>query len=184
MCCGNSANPTNAWNDDSRTCHDQDPTATVDMSYPAYTTCESACKRVDTPYTEDKYYDDCKNSSDGEQKAAMKDTAPDTNAKANKKTWCICVATCLKCTEGAGGIGERPTWPTALTWPINFYWNSKFDAIHGTCVPPPASWAVPTVTNADTDTSTPSISIVKDTNFICAATDPAGMPSILFVKFP
>jgi len=150
------------WNDDSRTCHI--PTATVDLAYPAYTTCESACKRANTPYDEGDYYDDCKNPADGEQTLAMKDAAPNTNAKANKKTWCTCVEACLSCTGGAGGIGERPKGL------INV--NSDFTAIHGTCVPSPASW--------ETLTAVGSPPSPTATNFICAAADPAGIPPFFF----
>ena len=145
------------WNDDSRTCHD--PAATVDVAYPAYTTCESACRRAGAPYNEGDYYDECKDPTTGEQKAAMKDVAPNTDAAANKKTWCTCMDACLTCTSGAGGIGARPTGLTNV--------NSDFAAIHGTCVPPPASWE--TSTNGDTAQKPPTA-----TNFICAAADPAG----------
>jgi len=154
------------WKDDSRTCHD--PTATVDVAYPAYTTCELACSRVGTPYNKGDYYDKCKNPANGEQTAAMKDAAPDTDAKANKKTWCTCVEACLTCTGSAGGIGERPKGL------INM--NSKFTSIHGTCVPPPASWETSTAADAAPDPADLPPSPAA-TNFICAATDPAGILS-------
>jgi len=147
------------WNDDSRTCHGS--TATVDVAYPAYTTCESACRRAGTPYN--NYYNECKNPADGEQKAAMKDAAPDTDAKANKKTWCTCVEACLTCTGGAGGIGERPTRL------INM--NSKFAVIHGTCVPSPASWEILTAVGAAPAPADPLPSPTA-TNFVCTAADP------------
>ena len=159
VCCSSNASSWMYWNDDSRTCHGS--TATVDVAYPAYTTCESACTRAGTPYN--NYYNECKNLADGEQRAAMKDAAPDTDAKANKKTWCTCVEACLTCTGGAGGIGERPTRL------INM--NSKFAVIHGTCVPSPASWETLTAVGADPAPADPLPSPTA-TNFVCTAADP------------
>ena len=169
VCCNSDADPWMYWNDVSRACHDS--TATVDVAYPAYTTCESACSRADTPYNQGDYYNECKDPANGEQTAAMKDAAPDTDAKANKKTWCTCVEACLTCTGGAGGIGERPKGL------INM--NSDFTAIHGTCVPTPASWE--TLTAAPAPSPTDPLPSPTATNFICAATDPVGTYS--FISF-
>ena len=170
VCCSSDASSWMYWNDDSRTCHGS--TATVDVAYPAYTTCESACRRASTPYNKGNYYNECKNPANGEQTVAMKDAAPDTDAKANKKTWCTCVEACLTCTGGAGGIGERPTRL------INM--NSKFAVIHGTCVPSPASWETLTAVGADPAPADPLPSPTA-TNFVCTAADPVGLHS--FVSF-
>jgi len=137
------------------------------VAYPAYTTCESACRRAGTPYNKGDYYNECKDPADGEQTAAMKDAAPDTDAKANKKAWCTCVEACLTCTGGAGGIGERPTGLNNV--------NPDFTAIHGTCVPPPASWETSTTADAVPDPADPPARPTA-TNFICAVIDPVGIP--------
>jgi len=169
VCCGKASAPSDVWNDDFRTCHE--PKETVDMSYPAYGTCELACKRVDaTAYSEGDYYDECKNDADGVAKAAMTVAEPADIDAANKKSWCTCVAACLTCTGGAGGIGERPTGLTDL--------YLKFTAIHGTCVPPPASWKTPTAAAAAAPSPPPPPATVTATNFICAAADPAGIPPL------
>jgi len=170
VCCGKAGTPSDAWQDDFRTCHDP----TVDVAYPAYGTCELACKRDGAPYNEGDYYDDCKDPADGVATAAMTVAEPADTAAANKKSWCTCVATCLTCTGGAGGIGERPTGLTDL--------YSKFTAIHGTCVPPPASWNTPTAAAPAAPSPPPPPATVTATNFICAAAGPAGIPLTPFLK--
>jgi len=83
---------------------------------------------------------------------------PTSVTGADNKKWCECVEACITCTAANGGTGERPTTPTI---------NPAYSDAHGTCAPPPASWAPPP-TAAPQPTPAPQ-TVFEPEHFICDA---------------